>query len=151
MNTQKTAFFTVMLIGLGMVLFGWLSLGSAGQTSTREYEVVVPEAKSDTQRIVEAYERLSDQYLSLVQNQLTLMAANNRDILTRLERMEKKLDDLSAKIDAIQKPAAPTTESKPAQPQMNQKLPDAQQTPGATVPVKSKIENLSPAKSKDRK
>jgi len=113
MNTQKTALFTVMLIGLGMVLFGWLSSGNAGQTSAREYEVVVPAAKSDTQRIIEAYERLSDQYLSLVQNQLTLMAANNRDVLTRLERMEKKLDDLSAKIDAIQKSAAPASPLQP--------------------------------------
>jgi hypothetical protein len=137
MNTQKTAFFTVMLIGLGMVLFGWLSSGSAGQTSAREYEVVVPAAKSDTQRIIEAYERLSDQYLSLVQNQLTLMAANNRDILTRLERMEKKLDDLSAKIDAIQKPAAPIP-LKPAAPSpLSQPLPQAS-PPAQNVPAGAK-------------
>jgi predicted negative regulator of RcsB-dependent stress response len=108
MKTRKTAVFTVMIIGVGMVFFGWLASGNAEQVSTsREYEVVIPEAKSDTQRIIAAYERLSDQFLSLVQSQLVQMATNNRDVETQLERMEKKLDELSVKIDAMQKPAAP--------------------------------------------
>jgi hypothetical protein len=107
MKTHKTAIITVAITGLGIVLFGWLASGNAESvTTSREYEVVVPEAKSDTQRVIAAYERLSDQFLSLVQSQLVQMAANNRDIETRLERMEKKLDDLSVKIDAMQKPAA---------------------------------------------
>jgi predicted negative regulator of RcsB-dependent stress response len=107
MKTRKTAIITVVIVGLGIVLFGWLASGNAEQVSTsREYEVVVPEAKSDTQRIIAAYERLSDQFLSLVQSQLVQMASNNRDVETRLERMEKKLDELSVKIDAMQKPAA---------------------------------------------
>jgi TolA-binding protein len=115
MKTQKTTFITVMIVGLGIVFFGWLASGNAQQVSTsREYEVVVPEAKSDTQRIIEAYERLSDQYLSLVQNQLLQIATNDRDIATRLERLEKKLDELSVKIDAMQKPAAAPTTPKPA-------------------------------------
>jgi len=108
MKTCKTAMVTVMIIGLGIVLFGWMASANAEKVSTsREYEVVVGGAKSDTQRIIEAYERLSDQFVSLVQSQLVQMATNNRDIATRLERMEKKLDDLSAKIDAMQKPAVP--------------------------------------------
>jgi predicted negative regulator of RcsB-dependent stress response len=108
MKTCKTAVITVMIIGLGTVLFGWMASANAEKVSTsREYEVVVGEAKSDTQRIIEAYERLSDQFLSLVQSQLVQMATNNRDVAARLERMEKKLDELSVKIDAMQKPAVP--------------------------------------------
>jgi hypothetical protein len=116
MKTHKTAIITVVIIGLGIVLFGWLASGNAEQVSTREFEVVVPEAKSDTQRVIAAYERLSDQFLSLVQSQLVQMASNNRDIETRLERMEKKLDELSVKIDAMQKPAAPAVEVKTVKP-----------------------------------
>jgi hypothetical protein len=108
MKTRKTALFTVMIVGMGIVIFGWLAPGNAQQVSTsREYEVVVPEAKSDTQRVIDAYERLSDQFLSLVQSQLVQMATNNRDLASQLDRMEKKLDELSAKVDAMQKPAAP--------------------------------------------
>jgi predicted negative regulator of RcsB-dependent stress response len=107
MKTHKTAIITVTIVGLGIVFFGWLASANAERVSTsREYEVVVPEAQSDTQRVIAAYERLSDQFLSLVQSQLVQMATNNRDVAARLERMEKKLDDLSAKIDAMQKPAA---------------------------------------------
>jgi hypothetical protein len=101
MNTRKTIF-AAAVIGMAIILFIWLAPGNAA-TGSREYEVVVPAAKSDAQRMIEAYERLSDQYLTLVQNQLVQMAAGNRDVLTRLERMEKKIDDLSAKIDDLQK------------------------------------------------
>jgi predicted negative regulator of RcsB-dependent stress response len=120
MKTHKTAFITVMIVGLGIVLFGWLASVNAERVGTsKEYEVVVGEAKSDTQRIIEAYERLSDQFLSLVQSQLVQMATNNRDVAARLERMEKKLDELSVKIDAMQKPAAPVEvkTEKPAVPE----------------------------------
>jgi TolA-binding protein len=117
MKTHKTALITVIIIGLGTVLFGWMASANAEKVSTsREYEVVVGEAKSDTQRVIEAYERLSDQFLSLVQSQLVQMATNNRENAARLERMEKKLDDLSAKIDAMQKNTAPTVEAKMAKP-----------------------------------
>jgi hypothetical protein len=109
MKTRKTVFFILITVVLGIVFLGQISTGSSERVgSSREYEVtVVGEAKSDTQRIIEAYERLSDQYLSLVQNQLVLMATNDRDVQTRLERIEKKLDDLSVKIDAMQKTTPP--------------------------------------------
>jgi TolA-binding protein len=77
--------------------------------SSREYEVVVPPIKSDMERMVEAYERLSDQYLTLVQNQLQRMDADQRMILQKLESIEKKLDELSKKVE----PAAPVKSAEP--------------------------------------
>jgi hypothetical protein len=131
MNTRKTIF-TAAVIGLAIILFVWLAPGNAA-TGSREYEVVVPAAKSDAQRMIEAYERLSDQYLTLVQNQLVQMAGADRDILTRLERMEKKIDDLAAKIDALQKfappPPMPLLPPKPPIPPMPQAIPLPQDVP----------------------
>ena len=106
-------------IGALLVVFVFIASTIAERATTREYEVTVPAVKSDTQRMIEAYERLSDQYLSLVQNQLNGMAANNRDILVRLDRIEKKLDDLSAKVAAMKPanvapPAAPAKAAEPA-------------------------------------
>jgi predicted negative regulator of RcsB-dependent stress response len=128
MKTHKTAIVTVVITGLGIVFFGWMASANAEKVSTsREYEVVVGEAQSDTQRIIAAYERLSDQFLSLVQSQLVQMATNNRDVEARLERMEKKLDELSVKIDAMQKPAAPAPvevkTEKPAVPEPRTSIP----------------------------
>jgi hypothetical protein len=134
MNTRKTIFMAAV-IGLAMVLFTWLSSGNAA-TGSREYEVVVPAAKSDAQRMIEAYERLSDQYLTLVQNQLVQMAAGNRDVLTRLERMEKKIDDLSAKIDAMQKSAPPPIPLLPLKPTMPQTIPLPQDVPASVAAPK---------------
>ncbi len=131
MKTHKTAFITVMIVGLGIVLFGWLASVNAERVGTsKEYEVVVGEAKSDTQRIIEAYERLSDQFLSLVQSQLVQMATNNRDVAARLERMEKKLDELSVKLDAMQKPVE-AVEAKPVKPAAAPAQPTSQSPAGA--------------------
>lgn len=117
MNSQKRILIGVALAaGFGLISFCWLSSGNAGEVSTKEYEISVPAMKSDTQRMIEAYERLSDQYLSLVQTQLGGMAASNRDIQARLDRIERKLDDLSAKFDAQFKPTPAPLPVAPANP-----------------------------------
>jgi hypothetical protein len=106
MNSQRRILIGIVLVaGFGLVGFCWLSTGNAAEISTNEYEISVPAMKTDTQRLIEAYERLSDQYLSLVQSQLVGMAAADRDIMTRLDRIERKLDDLSTKVDTLLKPA----------------------------------------------
>lgn len=118
MNKQKRLMVAVAVV-LGFGTMCWLSSSNAGEISTKEYEISVPAMKTDMQRMVEAYERLSDQYLSLVQNQLNNMSANNRDVLTRLDRIERKLDELSGKVAALQAamitaapaPAAPAESS----------------------------------------
>ena len=114
MKTRKHHLIIAGIFAL-LVVFVFIASTIAERATTREYEVTVPAVKSDTQRMIEAYERLSDQYLSLVQNQLNGMAANNHDILVRLDRIEKKLDDLSAKVDAI-KPADSIPSTPPAKP-----------------------------------
>ncbi|MGH2270886.1 hypothetical protein ACQ9LF_03725 [Anaerohalosphaeraceae bacterium U12dextr] len=98
-----------------LVVFIFITSTIAERTTTREYEVTVPAVKTDTQRIIEAYERLSDQYLSLVQNQLNGMTANHRDILVRLDRIEKKLDELSSRLARF-KPADVAASEQPVEP-----------------------------------
>lgn len=68
----------------------------------REYFVAVESTKSDTVRMIEAYERLSSQYLTLVQQNLSQMAAADRDILSKLDAIEKKLDDLAVRLARLE-------------------------------------------------
>ncbi len=86
----------------------WAALTYAAE-KTHEYEIAVEPYKSDTVRMIEAYERLSSQYLTLVQQNLSQMAAADRDILTKLTSIEKKLDDLSTRLARLEspQPAAP--------------------------------------------
>lgn len=98
------------------VLLVMSSDGRAAERGSRnEYEISVDAQKSDTVRMIEAYERLSDQYLKLVQQNLVQMSAADRDILAKLNTIDKKLDDLSARLANLEKdkkpadPVVPTT------------------------------------------
>jgi transcription initiation factor IIF auxiliary subunit len=94
------------LIGVGTVLIaGWITVSYAAERSVEIY--ATPEYKSDTARMVEAYERLSTQYLSLVQQNLSQMNQTDQQILTKLAEIEKKIDLLTEKVDAL-KPEGPT-------------------------------------------
>lgn len=90
--------------------FGWLALAAVSEKN-REYEISVPPYKSDTVRMIEAYERLSDQYLTLVQQHLLKMDTDNQAVLKKLESLEKKMDDLSRKVDRL----LPADSDKPRQ------------------------------------
>jgi hypothetical protein len=92
-----------MLILAAVVLISvWMASSFAANNS---YDVVVGPQKSDMQRMIEAYERLSTQYLVVVQDNLALMANQDRLILEKLGTLEKKLDLLAQKLDASQKQA----------------------------------------------
>lgn len=99
--STKTLFCLLILLGI----LGLLSFAAVSEKS-REYNITVPEYKSDTVRMIEAYERLSDQYLTLVQRHLLGMDSADQAILQKLESLEKKLDEVSQKIDRLT-PAAP--------------------------------------------
>ncbi len=99
--STKTLFCLLILLGI----LGLLSFAAVSEKS-REYDITVPEYKSDTVRMIEAYERLSDQYLTLVQRHLLGMDSTDQAILRKLESLEKKLDEVSQKIDRLT-PAVP--------------------------------------------
>jgi peptidoglycan hydrolase CwlO-like protein len=94
----------------GAVIYTASAQGARVSRSAGDYEVYGIEPQiSDMARMVEAYERLSDQYLSLVQHQLNNMDRADRQILAELQKLEKKIDDLSAKVDKLTPaPPAPT-------------------------------------------
>lgn len=80
-----------------------VSVWMASSFAANSYDVVVGPQKSDMQRMIEAYERLSAQYLVVVQDNLALMANQDRLILEKLSTLEKKLDILAQQLDASQK------------------------------------------------
>jgi len=91
-----------MLILAAAVL---ISVWMASSFAANSYDVIVGPQKSDMQRMIEAYERLSTQYLVVVQDNLALMANQDRLILEKLTTLEKKLDILTQKLEASQKQA----------------------------------------------
>lgn len=93
------------LLGMGIVLVaGWITVSYAADRDVEVYTST--NYKSDTARMVEAYEKLSSQYLSLVQQNLAQMNQTDQQVLTKLAEIEKKIDLLTQKVDAL-KPQAP--------------------------------------------
>jgi hypothetical protein len=95
----------MVFCGLIVILFAaWIVAAdyTSGRTqTTRENTFIVGPQKSDMQRLIEAYESLSAQYLTLVQQNLQLMASQDQQILTKLENMEKKIDALTAEVNKL--------------------------------------------------
>ena len=110
MTRNRIFQFICVVLFLAVVSAGWFAFCGAAETKTKEYEIAVEPYKSDTVRLIEAYERLSEQYLTLVQQNLAMMAAADRQILDRLDKIEAKIDALAAKAA----PAAADTQTKTA-------------------------------------
>lgn len=94
---MKTQFIRWLLFVAAIGVAGALAAaGKAAERKSTQYEVVVEAQKSDLVRMIEAYERLSGQYLALVQEHLMQMSTTHRHILEKLDMLEKKLDRLEA-------------------------------------------------------
>ena len=91
----------VLLLAAWMVAANYSS--DRGDRDREEYTYVVGPQKSDMQRMIEAYEKLSAQYLTVVQQNLTLMAAQDQQILSKLQTMEKKIDALTEQVNQLKK------------------------------------------------
>ncbi|NLW83287.1 MAG: hypothetical protein GXY41_02615 [Phycisphaerae bacterium] len=109
MDKKRNFLFSLgSLVILGIGLSGVVSLGRASERS-REYFVAVEPQKSDTVRMIEAYERLSSQYLTLVQQNLAQMAAVDRELLAKLDSIETKLDALAVRLSRLEGAATQET------------------------------------------
>ncbi len=118
MKSSSVTIKTMVLLVSAAVLVGYLAAAGGAVERTREYEITVPPYQSDTARMIAAYERLSDQYLTLVGRHLAGLDSSDRMILQKLEALEKKLDELGKKVDRLSGSNAshegPSEEGRPA-------------------------------------
>jgi hypothetical protein len=116
---------------------GILWLTTAGTAANKTYEIQVDgfldDYYSGMGRMGSAYERLSEEYLALVQNQLNRMSDDVNRGGRRLESIEKKLDAISLRLGRIEKTLKIADETKPTQKTVDS---SAEKTPGAdSVPA----------------
>ena len=106
------------LLGVLAAMVLWMAAGSRAEDVVpirRGGAVVhsIGEQKSDMARMVEAYERLSSQYLSMVQQNLAAMNDADQTILKKLETLEAKMDAMDKKLDVIVAQTAPPIKPQP--------------------------------------
>jgi hypothetical protein len=76
---------------------------SAGNNYQVEPEITTPEYQTDTGRVINAYERLMDKYMDLAEEHI---AADCQSSSQKLESIDTKLTDLSARLSRIEKALA---------------------------------------------
>ncbi|MHC4722073.1 MAG: hypothetical protein ACYS6I_05110 [Planctomycetota bacterium] len=97
----KTAVVVVCLCG------GIVWVGSRTDAAEKVYEIR-PEAtlgayRSDSDRVMDAYERLMDRYMSLVEGNLSNMGTDVGGVIKKLNSIERKIDNLGTRIGRIEK------------------------------------------------
>jgi len=83
----------------------WLSTSIQADQKTYELhpQITIPEYKTDTVRIIEAYERLMERYIGLTEGNLNRISADISDVVKKLDSIDAKLTTLSRRITKIEK------------------------------------------------
>lgn len=87
------------------VIVLWLSTSIQGGQKTYELQpqLTIPEYQTDTGRIIDAYERLMERYMDLTERNLAQMNTDVKDAVEKLDSVDRKLTELSARIARIEK------------------------------------------------
>ncbi len=85
-------------------LIVWFSPATGGKEKVYEIrpEVTLPEYRTDAARAIDAYERLMERYMNLTAGNFTRLGSDSRAILSKLDAVEAKLDELSERIARIE-------------------------------------------------
>ncbi len=105
---MKTPKETLKAVALLLCLCGVIVwVGSRTDAADKVYEIR-PEAtlgayRSDSTRMMDAYERLMDRYMSLVEGNLSNMGTDVGGVIKKLNSIERKIDNLGKRIGRIEK------------------------------------------------
>lgn len=123
MRTKKRLFGVIAAV-VGCLVVVWFSTSIQGGQKTYELEprMSIPEYKTDTVRIMDAYERLMERYMALTESNSNMMGMDIKAALVKLDSIDARLTDLSARMMRIEaalginKPAGPAGQAPPGRP-----------------------------------
>ena len=103
MRTNKHLIIVTLIIIFFIII---LSTFTSIQGSSRTYEVQpqinIPEYRSDANRAIDAYERLMERYMDLVEKSITDISMDIENATKKLDSIDGKLTNLSARILMIE-------------------------------------------------
>ncbi|MHC5061602.1 MAG: hypothetical protein ACYTFK_11035 [Planctomycetota bacterium] len=105
MNTPKSSLKVgaLLLCLCGVIVWFGSRTEAADKIFKIHPETTLEGYKSDAVRIMDAYERLMDRYMSLVEGSLTGMGTDVDTAVKKLNSIEKKIDNLGKRIGRIEK------------------------------------------------
>ncbi|MFC1636484.1 hypothetical protein ACFL5Z_16765, partial [Planctomycetota bacterium] len=95
-NMNLLAVLIIILCGITAV---WFSGSIQGRQNTYELQpnLSIPEYKTDTARVIDAYERLMDRYMDLTGSHLSTVGMDLRNVVTRLDTINGRLTKLDSR------------------------------------------------------
>jgi len=123
MRTKKQLLAVIASV-IGCLVVAWLTTSIQGGQKTYELEpqLSIPEYRTDTVRIMDAYERLMERYMALTESNSAMTGMDLKAALAKLDSIDGRLTELSARMTriekalGIEKPAAPAAKSLQNQP-----------------------------------
>jgi hypothetical protein len=115
----------------------WLSSSIQGGEKTYEIQphIALPTYRDNAIHAIDAYERLMDRYMGLTERNLDRIETNQVTFLRRLDSIDRKLAELSAKISRIERAigagAAKPPDKKKSQPRSPDVKVRKEQTPSS--------------------
>jgi len=104
----------------------WFSTSIQGDSKTYELrpQIAVPEYRTDAVRAIDAYERLMERYMDLTERNSIRIGADLKEVIKKLDSINDKLTELSARIARIEKTFGIEQAKPPAKEKPQPKAPD---------------------------
>ena len=83
----------------------WFSTSIQGGSKTYELrpQISIPQYRTDAVRAIDAYERLMERYMNLTERNSTRIGTDIKEVIKRLDSINDKLTELSARMARIEK------------------------------------------------
>ena len=104
----------------------WLSKSIQGGEKTYEIEphITLPGYRADAVHAIDAYERLMDRYMGLTERNLSRIEINQGIVVKRLDSIDRKLAELSAKMSRIERAIGAGAAKPPVKKRLQPQPPD---------------------------
>ena len=120
----------LLVVAIGLIVCVVVLLPSTSIQGSGTYEIkpkiTIPAQKTDTARVIDAYERLMDKFITANERNLNNINIDVKEVLRKLESIDRNLITLSSRIATIEK-ALGIERAKPA---TTEQKPKAKESPG---------------------
>ena len=102
MRTNKHFLSVTIIIFSTIFLFAFTSIHGSSRTYDVKPQINIPEYSSDSNRVIDAYERLMERYMDLVEKSITDIGKDYENTNNKLDSIDEKLTNLSTRIQRIE-------------------------------------------------
>ena len=109
-----------VVVGI-MIVWSFTSIQGSQRTYEVQPQITLPDYRTDAVRALDAYERLMERYMDLVEKNLTTIDIDIQSATKKIDSIDVKLTNLSERISRVEKALGIEQYSDPIQKQNSEK------------------------------